>query len=97
MPAIQRLTDANNVGGVINDTITPGNGDVYANGLLVSIDGSKGTSHPNFDPPHLNPIWSTANGSSTVFVHGIPVNRTGDADTCGHTRVGGSADVFAGG
>ena len=39
---------------------------------------------------------STANGSSTVKSGGVPVNRTGDADSCGHTRAGGSSNVNIG-
>ena len=33
---------------------------------------------------------------STVFAEKIAINRTGDADTCEHTRAGGSDDVFVG-
>jgi uncharacterized Zn-binding protein involved in type VI secretion len=36
----------------------------------------------------------TANGSTTVFINGIPVNRRGDADSCGHPREQGSSNVF---
>ena len=103
MPAVQRRTDANNASptpglientpSAINDAL---NSTVFANTLLVSVDGCIGNSHSNFDPPHQKPTWKTANGSNNVFVEGTPVTRTGDNDTCGHTRVGGSADFFVG-
>ena len=92
MPAAQRNGDANNAGGVIN-SIPQSN--VYVNSKLLSIDGSKGTTHPT-GAPHVAGAWSTANGSSTVKCNGTPVNRTGDADTCGQTRSGGSSDVNIG-
>jgi uncharacterized Zn-binding protein involved in type VI secretion len=31
-----------------------------------------------------------------VFINGIPVNRQGDEDECGHGRAEGSPDVFIG-
>jgi hypothetical protein len=34
---------------------------------------------------------------SSVRAGGKPVVVTGNADTCGHARVGGSPNVFAGG
>ena len=92
MPAAQRNGDANNAGGVIN-SIPQSN--VYVNSKLLSIDGSKGTTHPTC-APHVAGAWSTANGSSTVKCNGTPVNLTGDADTCGHTRSGGSSVVNIG-
>ena len=86
MPAVQRTGDANNAGGVGSSSVN-----VKANGLSVLIDGSPVTPHPG---PHSGVV--TANGSSKVKVNGIPINRTGDADSCLHTRAGGSFDVFAG-
>lgn len=93
MPAIQRLTDANSAGGIINSIPQT---TVFANNLRVSINGSIGSSHPPCPtvPIHCQGNWTTANGSSRVYVAGIPVNFTGNADTCGHTRVGGSSNVF---
>lgn len=92
MPACQREGDANNAGGVI--TTIP-QSTVFANGRLVSINGSIGTSHPPcpIDPAHCSGNWQTASGSSNVFINGIPVNFTGNSDTCGHVRVGGSGSV----
>ena len=92
MAAAQRNGDANTGGGVINSVPQS---TVFVNSKLVSVNGSIGTGHP-VGPPHSAGTWKTANGSSTVFAGGIAINRTGDADTCAHTREGGSSDVFVG-
>lgn len=92
MPNIQRISDQNDGGGAIT-TVSP-NTTVFANNLLVSVDGSKGTGHG--DSPHCEGCWSTSGGSPVVLTHGIPTNYKGNADTCGHTRVGGSSNVFVG-
>ena len=68
---------------------------VFCNSKLLAVDGSKGTGHGM--GVHATNQWDTANGSSTVKAGGIPVNRAGDADTCAHTRTGGSGDVNVGG
>ena len=68
---------------------------VFCNSKLLAVNGSKGTTHPS-GPPHSAGTWKTANGSSTVFAEKIAINRTNDADTCTHTRAGGSDDVFVG-
>lgn len=93
---IQRKTDANSAGGTI--TVTIPNTTVFANNLLVSIDGSTGTPDSNAAPgnPHDGGVWKTANGSGTVFVNNTPVNYTTNLDTCGDERQGGSSDVFVG-
>ena len=91
MPKAQRNGDANTGGGVINSIPQS---TVFVNSKLVSVNGSKGTG-PGIGI-HAANAWDTANGSSTVFAGGIAINRTGDADTCTHTRAGGSDDVFVG-
>ena len=91
MPKAQRNGDANTGGGVINSIPQS---TVFVNSKLVSVNGSKGTGHGI--GIHAANAWDTANGSSTVFAGGIAINRTGDADTCAHTRTGGSNDVFVG-
>lgn len=88
----QRKSDSNDGGGSI--TTTDGNSTVYANNLLVSVNGSIGTGHG--PGPHVGGAWQTTSGSGTVFAHGVEVNFTGNPDTCGHARVGGSGDVFVG-
>lgn len=88
-----RLTDVNSGGGAINNIPQT---NVFANSLLVSVNGAVGTSHPPCPTPviHCGGVWRTANGSPNVFINNIPVNRLSDADTCGHVRVGGSPNVF---
>ncbi len=83
---IQRLTDANSGGGKIVGT--DGNSTVYANTLLVSVNGSAVSYSPG--------STSTANGSGGVYAHGVKVNYTDNADQDGNVRVGGSGNVFVG-
>lgn len=78
---VHRLGDYNECGGEITEV---SQGTVYANELLVSIDGSKVEGD------------ETANGSQSVFINGIPVNREGDSDESGCTRAEGSPNVFVG-
>ena len=84
----QRKTDVNNadakIAGVTDNR-------VFVNSLLLSTDGSSVEDHLL----HIN--VTTDNGSSTVKSGGVSVNRTGDDDSCGHTRVGGSTNVNVGG
>jgi uncharacterized Zn-binding protein involved in type VI secretion len=87
----QRMTDANTGGGTI---ISVPQSTVYANSKLLSVNGSSVSSHGTGLDTH--PVLPTANGSSTVFAGGTAVNRTGDADSCGHTRTGGSSNVNIG-
>lgn len=86
MPLVHRKGDKNVVPAPILSTSS--NTDVYAEGALLSIDGSPVQPHG----VALHGACLTANGSSTVFCHGTPVNRVGDADNCGHTR--GSYSVY---
>ena len=88
---VQRYGDANSGGGTIS--VVTNNG-VYANSKLVSIDGSGITTHGT--NPNVHASATTANGSSTVFAKNLAVNRTGDADSCTHTRTGGSSNVNIG-
>ena len=87
MAAAQRMTDANTGGGTISSVPQS---TVYANSKLLSVNGSSVTNHV------LHIGATTANGSSTVFAGGTAVNRTSDADSCGHTRAGGSSNVNIG-
>jgi hypothetical protein len=96
---VQRKTDANSANGEIDDT--KANTTVFANGLLVSIDGSQGTADDNHDPDspgdaHDVHVWTTEHGSHTVFAHNTPVNFTDNPDSCEDVRVGGSSNVFVG-
>ena len=69
---------------------------VYVNSKLVSVDGSAVADHLPVDGVNTHTGVTTANGSSTVFAGGTAVNRTGDADSCTHTRAGGSSTVNIG-
>ena len=91
MAAVQRNGDANTGGGAISSTTQS---TVYANDKLISVNGSTVTTHGIY--PNVHAGVTTANGSSTVFAGGIAINRTGDADSCTHARIGGSDDVFVG-
>lgn len=90
---IHRMTDCNTGGGCI--TSIP-QSTVFANNLLVSVNGSIGTGHPPCPDPdiHCTGNWVTTSGGPTVFAENIPVNKTGDADTCEHLRAAGSPNVF---
>jgi hypothetical protein len=83
---IQRIGDSNNAGGVIINA--DGNTTVFANGILSSVN----TSTVLYGPP----TTSTANGSGSVFAHGVNVNYTDNADADGRVRIGGSGNVFVG-
>lgn len=91
---VHRMGDVNTGGGKIHSIPQ---GTVFANDLLVSVNGSRGTGHPPCPLPsiHCSNAWVTTSGRSTVFVHHIPVNCEHDADSCGHSRSGGSHTVFA--
>ena len=91
MAAAQRKTDANTGGGTISSVPQS---TVYANSKLLSVNGSSVTTHGT--DPVIHAGATTANGSSTVFAGGTGVNRTGDADSCGHARTGGSSNVNIG-
>lgn len=93
---IHRLGDCNTAGGCL--TSIP-QGSVFANDLLVAVDGSIGTSHPPcpIPPIHCAGNWVTDENTTVppnVFAEGIPVNFEGNVDTCGHARAAGSPDVF---
>lgn len=87
MPAAQRMGDADTGGGKITKVKQT---NVFINNKLVAVDGSDVSGHG----PGVHGGPKTANGSKNVFINSIPVNRTGDKDTCGHPRDAGSPDVF---
>ena len=91
MAAAQRKTDANTGGGTISSVPQS---TVYANSKLLSVNGSSVTTHGVDPAVHSGTV--TANGSSTVFANSLAVNRTGDVDSCTHTRTGGSSNVNIG-
>ena len=87
MPEVHRLLDTNTAGAPIVEVIQ---NSVYTNWQLTSVDGSIVEGHGT--GLHSSPL--TANGSKSVFIEYIPVNRLGDEDTCGHPRAVGSQDVL---
>ena len=91
MAAAQRNTDANTGGGTISSVPQS---TVFANSKLLSVNGSSVTTHGT--DPAVHSSATTANGSSTVKAGGLGINRTGDADSCAHTRAGGYDKVKVG-
>lgn len=87
MRNIQRLTDDDTAPAPVISTLQT---TVFAENLLVAVDGSPVQPHGVF--PHSAPV--TANGSPNVFINNIPVNRLGDADSCGHERDDRRSRVF---
>jgi len=76
-------------GGTIIGVLAP---NVIVNGSPIVLVGAAVTGHGV--GVHASPTM--AEGSSTVFVNGIPVCRTGDAASCGHTLSAGSGNIFIG-
>lgn len=95
MPNAQRVGDANTAGGVAQ----VGAPSVRVNGRPVIILGNPVTPHPccgRKGCPSVHCSAKTSVGSGTVRATNIRIIRTGDADTCGHARAGGSEDVRVG-
>lgn len=90
IPCVHRLTDPNTAGAPVIVVIQKR---CFGNNLLIAVDGSPVQPHG----PGLHGSPLTDNGSTTVFIEYIPVNRFGDPDNCGHPREMGSPDIFCGG
>lgn len=95
MPSIQRQGDTNSEGG----EATGGVGSVKVNGLAIVVDGTPVSAHAPWKDssahaPHASA--ATAGGIGSVRAANTPINVTGNADTCGHARQGGSDTVRAG-
>ncbi len=80
--------------------MTGANRTVFVNGVPAAV--SLGTVSPHHDCQD-NPIHCSAKttglqgATSRVFIAGLPASVTGDPDTCGHSRIIGSPNVFVGG
>lgn len=90
-----RVGDKNAAGGVI----LTGDPTVLVNNRPIAILGAKVSPHPccgarGCPPTHCNATTTSTNYS--VLVNGKPVITLGDIDSCGHSRLGGSADVLIG-
>jgi uncharacterized Zn-binding protein involved in type VI secretion len=92
MPNLSRVGDKNQPGG----QIIRGAGTVFANNIKVGLHVSTITPHAPYGrkthPPHK--AATTTEGSPTVFAEGCPVLRVGSGNSCGHSIVEGSPDVF---
>ena len=91
MAALSRVGDTNQPGGAI----MRGAGTVFANSIKVGLHVSQITPHAPFGRPHPpHKAAKTTEGSPTVFAEGSPVLRVGSGNTCGHSIVQGSPNVF---
>lgn len=91
MPKLSRKDDKNTTGG----RIIRGAETVYANGKKVGLHVSKITPHAPWGPPHPpHNAATTTEGSPTVFCEGVPVLRVGSGNSCGHSIVEGSEDIY---
>lgn len=92
MAQLSRKGDANQEGG----KIIRGAGTVFANGIPVGLHVSQITPHAPWGkkphPPHK--AASTTSASPTVFAEGAQVLKVGSGNSCGHSIVEGSPDVF---
>lgn len=88
MPQICRVGDTNDMKGAI----TSGASTVFANGILVGLQGSTISPHNPFKGPHNSATVSA--GSPTVFADGKPVARVSSLNSCGHSMAQGSPDVY---
>ena len=89
---IQRVGDVNTAGGVA----VSGAATVRINGRAVVLPGVSVTPHPccgrrGCPPVHCSAV--TVGGRADIRVEGQPAIVTGDVDSCGHARAGGSEDV----
>ena len=91
MAQLSRVGDANQTGGKIIRCA----GTVFANGIRVGLHVSQITPHAPWGKPHPpHRAATTTGGSPTVFAEGSPVLRVGSGNSCGHSIVEGSPDVF---
>ena len=93
MPGVQRMGDANSAGGVIKTGIMS----VKVNNRPIAVIGLPVSAHVPCPiiPTHCNARTSVTIARS-VRANKKPVIVTGDNDTCGHPRVGGSTSVRVG-
>lgn len=92
MGDVQRVGDANSGGGAVEN----GDPTVRVNNRAVALVGDSVTSHPCCGArrcPGIHCGCVTAGGTTTVKVGNKAVSLNDDADTCGHTRSGGSTNV----
>lgn len=94
MPAVQRQGDTNSEGGAAASGVAS----VRVNGKPIVVNGISVTPHAPWSrrshPPHASA--TTGGGNSTVRAGGKSVVTTGNVDSCGHARTGGSPNVRVG-
>lgn len=92
MPGVSRKGDTNSEGGAI----LRGASTVFVNGIPVGLHVSQISPHAPWSrkahPPHK--AATTTSASPTVFAEGDPILRIGSSNSCGHSIVQGSGDVF---
>lgn len=91
MAKVQRVGDQDSGGG----RIVTGENSVRVNGKPIAVVNAPVTPHTNGKPPHTS-ARTRATKNTTVRANSKVVIVTGDTDTCGHARVGGSPNVNIG-
>ncbi len=95
MPGVARLGDSCSGHGCWpsrpNDQASS---NVYINGIKAHRETDHWIVHCCDDDCHDGAL---SQGSSTVFINGLPVARIGDPISCGSSVAHGSSSVFAGG
>lgn len=91
MAQLSRQGDANQMGG----KIMRGASTVFANGIPVGLHVSQISNHgPYGKRTDQHRAASTTSASDTVIAEGSQVLKVGSGNTCGHSIVEGSSDVF---
>ena len=93
MALVVRVGDINSAGG----QAIAGHPNILVNYRPAATQGSPVTPHPCCGAPGCG-IHCAATaafpGKPTVLMNGIPTLKTGDVDTCGHTRATGSNNTI---
>jgi len=91
MPQLSRKGDKNQTGGAI----VRGAATVFCNGIPVGLHVSPISDHdPHGKNTSQHRSASTTSASPTVFAEGSQVLRVGSGNSCGHSIVQGSDNVF---
>lgn len=100
MPAVTRVGDLStgHEGYPPSAVTIPNNSTVYANGILVAVQGGSFATHVKpKSPPHIEGVDRVITGGSSItFVEGKPITRIGDDIADGDASAQGSPTVFAG-
>lgn len=92
MAKLSRVGDTNQEGGAI----MRGASTVFANSKQVGLQGSQLSDHGPYDEMTLSGHTgaTVSVGSPTVFAEGRAVARVGSSNSCGHSMIQGSDNVF---